>query len=391
MRTRQTVTGGFTTPNVRESRGRSCGGSWGAWGVLDTTYTGIRKTKTIKDTLTPGFHALRKCGGALPLNPVEISTITEERRVFLSYTYGSGGTGCPGTYPLTEIRGNCFFDYGKTLSVPSVDENIQTAMVNEAIARVNSATLDLLTAAAETKDLKRTFKHALTVIGKYGTRAATKARSLRELHHNWLAYRYGWMPMIYTLQDAVKAHNEHWKHIVEGKASQSEGFNLSNNHSIIGTGVTTNVVETLSGSIRYGGFAIGEVNPLLSKYGLDPIVTAYELLTLSFVLDWFIGVGSYIQSISPFGAASNVQSMMSLKTVYQHDYRRVNVFGNYGSVLQSGSGGTSDWTITEQRYVRGAHGGGFPGWNPRFTPERAVDLVALVLTQKARIFRAFFK
>ena len=40
------------------------------------------------------------------------------------------------------------------------------------------------------------------------------------------------------------------------------------------------------------------------RFGMNPVATAWELTTLSFVIDWFISVGDFIAAYTPTRASS---------------------------------------------------------------------------------------
>lgn len=48
--------------------------------------------------------------------------------------------------------------------------------------------------------------------------------------------------------------------------------------------------------ISLAGQVVADITP--PKIQFNPFVTAYELTTLSFVIDWFINIGQYLQALS---------------------------------------------------------------------------------------------
>lgn len=117
----------------------------------------------------------------------------------------------------------------------------------------------------------------------------------------WMEYRYAIMPIVYSIQD-IQEVLKHADRIVR-KGSKRENLNLSfeerldncitaDGHSvplIVSTELDTDVVS--SGRILYD---TGSLNRLVDQVSTNPFITFYELLTLSFVLDWFFNVSNSI-------------------------------------------------------------------------------------------------
>lgn len=388
MRYRSTVTGGFTTPIYREQRSRSCGGTWPAWSPLSTTYIGERCTKEIWDVEIPGFHALRRCGSYLPINPVTITTTTEKRSTgYISRT--SRPSSCS-SGPTNEQRGECWYSYPATIVPPAVNDAKVTSVVNSAIAGVRSATWDVLTTLAELGDIPRAFRSSLDGINKLAMKAAFKAKSRADFEQYWLTYRYGWMPLIFTVQDAIKAFNEPRLGMLREKTGVTEPINVSNNR-VVNTGdAQYTIIETLTGSRRYGGMAYMEADGLVSDFGVNPLVTAWERVPYSFVIDWFFQVGTWLDATSTNwlgGSSPDIVSGYSIKTDYKYVYNSYIQYLSVSGQITSGGGPVCIYESQVSSYERGPRGASLPGWNPRITPERLLDAVSLVLASKSRVLR----
>lgn len=396
MRHRETTTGSYSSHHLRLIRSRSCEGTFSGWSTLSDTLTGSVTKKEIDDVDVPGFQALLKCGAALPINPVVIQTYTNSHDTIDDYTEDTRLVSCSSGF-TEEVRGGIFnasaVDNRMILVPPSVSPSTVSAMVHSARARVNAAALDVLTNIFESKDLPRTFRTTLQGVTDLALAAARRSRHPRDFHSHWLNYRYGWMPLIFTLNDAVTAMNNVREGFIREKMSAT--FNSSDASNRDGPSDPNSLwrfQENYTQRLRVTGMAYGEVSGLSGSYGFDPLVTAWELVPYSFVVDWFFQVGTFLQSVSPFGVAANLRSGYSIRTSLVRKIMTRVYYNNSPTIVKVGSGTLGILTLTTERYERVPdEGGSMPGWNPRLSTERLVDAAALVLNQKRRVFSALHR
>jgi hypothetical protein len=124
------------------------------------------------------------------------------------------------------------------------------------------------------------------------------SRSPNQWASIWLEGRYGWRTLAYDMQSVGKAmdglynRSEFFKKTVGSSALitdvvlQDAPFNLGTVHNVI----------TTSYDVSFRGFAITKTKT--PSFGGSVVTTAWELLPLSFVLDWFVDVGSKLSYIS---------------------------------------------------------------------------------------------
>lgn len=175
----------------------------------------------------------------------------------------------------------------------SVDEGL----VTEALAQINAKTLDLLTTLAElpetiqmivdilkkVADLIVGYKKEIGHLGKIlkdPKELSEKAASL------WLQYRYGIMPLIYTVQGALE--------VLEEQSKGVEFIDVKKKKTITSKVFTDIEVEQIHRVFikrRIVDFTVD--NSLL----INPALTAWELVTLSFVIDWFLNIGDILASL----------------------------------------------------------------------------------------------
>jgi hypothetical protein len=354
----------------------------------------VLTTKVITDVVTPGFYSLLECGKFLPLNPVDIRTTTETR---IPGT-GTHSSGFNGTCYLDQSIGPSWALTPWTVVVPGDDPTITAQVVNAAIADAKSAVFDALTWAAELKKTAAMFRDRWSKVNGFAIKAAARARrkarsrglrnpaAILDLFTSyWLEYRYGWRPLMYDVRNAVKALQTSFDEKSICRGSSTTQVDLSDSLTYTGNvgALSYSVTEILTGSRIYRGKAWAEPLGNGAIYGFDPIVTAWELVPYSFVVDWFIGVGTWLEAVSPFSGAKLLGSMVSIKDDYElTQYTTL----SWASSTESGGDTGRETRLKVKRYTRVPDPGTLPSWNPRLTVARIVDLVALVLQGRSRVY-----
>lgn len=113
---------------------------------------------------------------------------------------------------------------------------------------------------------------------------------------NWLAYRYGWTPLVGSIYAGALALDQPvGTSFAEGGAL--EYINKSYDELYF--------KETISGVWRSRLKArVSVAEPTLAtlnQFGVaNPLLVAWELVPFSFVGDWFVDVGSYLENVSAF-------------------------------------------------------------------------------------------
>lgn len=168
--------------------------------------------------------------------------------------------------------------------------------VQAAAARLATEGWDALTFAAELKSTFRLFSGNLQKIVRLAQTNGKKGRTA--LHDMWLEGRYGWRTLVYDMQDIASAIN----HITDEKKRYSEraGTSVSwesevvTEHAKQSRTDTMTITSTYSLSMR--GHVVGDFKP--PRVQINPVTTAWEIVTLSFVVDWFINVGQWFASMT---------------------------------------------------------------------------------------------
>lgn len=144
-----------------------------------------------------------------------------------------------------------------------------------------------------------------------------KHQELRDLHSclssTWLEYRYAAMPLILSAQEAAKALAERTKrsiHLYRGFSRNFGEWQKVGGGTLSPYGANLklayDVYERHTVAYSCGLYARNHVNARAVRtsqkvgmhlYNLPGI--AWELTTLSFVVDWFIGLGDFLNTLAP--------------------------------------------------------------------------------------------
>lgn len=129
---------------------------------------------------------------------------------------------------------------------------------------------------------------------KYGKGA--KALNPKDIGQFWLELQYGWRPLISDVYEASKAFEE----ISEGprsalfrtsvwKAGAFEGSQSPSSYS-------SNYGEKLTRRLQYEMYEEMTANRQLGL--MDPLSVGWEIIPYSFVVDWFIPIGTYLDNLN---------------------------------------------------------------------------------------------
>jgi hypothetical protein len=177
---------------------------------------------------------------------------------------------------------------------------------------------------------------------------------------HWLAYRYGWQPL---LSDAAGLYKLANKGLIDPE--RGPRFSVSAKALITGSVDVTVVgqgTSVVGGDSRLKGIKVGEAKAgLLLEFtsrasglesvGLgryDPLLTAWELTPFSFVFDWFLDIGSYLENLSSLESVTVLAGYTSLTQIC---YGRsvISAIG-YGGQLVGGTMPAANFTF--RRYTR---------------------------------------
>lgn len=236
--------------------------------------------------------------------------------------------------------------------VGALSENYDVeSLITETLAKANKADVDVLTALGEMPETIETIMGLLKAVTRplASLRQAMRTGTVKELERaaksikrigrggkpnlprvpkgregsygftghardigdaatqNWLLYRYGIMPIVYQIQDVLKALDSKAKEFHRFTESKSMGVELDFKEQVNMPTVRIPVIDpelTQHVKIKYDGVFRAWVKDQYSieqlfykTWGFNPLTTAWELTTLSFVVDWLVHVGDFITAL----------------------------------------------------------------------------------------------
>lgn len=369
---------------------------------------------------TPDYSHKREDGALLPATPYEVY------RQKFTFEPPEGEfhlpTGWPPTCtPSTKYSGEYLGVSG--YNVPSFSEpSVNWAYLHqEAVARCNQATFDVLTEIAEAGEalrMVRNFKKNMMLRVKRVVRAWKRERRYINRHDGestwgteramleafsgaWLEYRYGWRPLVgsaRSLYDAVQRMSQGVYQFAEGRKSQTDTQESTSSWCVFVSSYfhDWNIPGTLFHSKRTDvntAFAQRKVFCALRNFGMDPLTTAWELVPYSFVVDWFLNIDSVLSAHSPFQVSAPMVRGQSVKTTLQSTAtcpRRELSFPHRCSVAV----GPGVALLDREAYRRDPVEGDVP-WDISLTPNidwaKGVDSLALLHQAILGYLRAHFK
>lgn len=271
----------------------------------------------------PGYFAALRNGKPLPIGPwsreiIEHSakpgvvSTTRSRKSYVWVTTRSLSGDCV-AYLTTSYLGH------EPITVP---DSLESYLVNEAVNNVKNSEWDIGTFAAElnkTHDLLSNVKtRSLKRVGKILDRKIGRVRTLAEFADAWLEYRYGWRILMYDIESAAQSYESlKEKHLLKRYSAHESMIDVRYRHSNAfggfgtdgGTNISLNALFGVPGGtdyvtnkkvdIRVGAGA--SVSEFLGSraYTLNPLLTTWELVPFSFIVDWFIDIGAAVGASTP--------------------------------------------------------------------------------------------
>lgn len=162
---------------------------------------------------------------------------------------------------------------------------------------------------------------------RYGLTRAKKILSAeKDLAENWLELQYGWKPLLADVHDAIEKVSRYFQQSGDFIVAQASGSQKisSSTHLVSDTSYTVlpyaanrgNILVKLEERTKYGvRFKVSDAQKaFLSQTGFtNPVNLTWELLPFSFVVDWFLPIGPWLES---FGAFDGLEFVDGYKTSF---------------------------------------------------------------------------
>lgn len=309
--------------------------------IFDDLSGGSYDFMAMTDTVVPEFHKLLK-SGVLINNPMSLHK---------AYGSASAGRKCSVTGIARQISGSGSFVWTKDFYVPwamskLTSSNVlasiqwglgmagvsapsaynasvlQTEVSAEIATQATQSLVSLVEGPKTLSMLAKAYKFLRRPLGDAMrelrvTRSmlrdrATRAQVLDKASNAWLEGRYGWRPFIYDVMGHVDAMLSQTtiRKTERVKSAPIEGTWSTTNDavtSVAGNRVWWTYKVTARSYVRCGqtvDFPVSLASSRAFHYGLyDVTGTAWELIPLSFVYDWFLNVGDMLKALQVYAYA----------------------------------------------------------------------------------------
>jgi hypothetical protein len=243
-----------------------------------------------------------------------------------------------------------------------VDDNAVAQAKQRALTKFSAKSVDLSVAFAERKETA----NMVTSFAKEFVRSGRDLRhgrfravwnrlkahgNYREIPDKWLGYRYGLNPVMQDIYGAVEAieaadKGSYARYRVTTRASTVKVCQTSRDIDWNSAGTESGITVPLTGSevyrrqtrvkIRYDALLDNVPYRSLASCGVtNPAATLWEILPWSFVVDWFVNVGSFIDGVNALQGYRYRGGSMTTFTSWTY---KLQLHGkSYGTRVASGS------------------------------------------------------
>jgi hypothetical protein len=286
----------------------------------------FNKSETMTDEVSPGYFAAMRRGQFLPVNPMvqsKGSSYYDPASMTWDITY-NGNLVYYQTW-IGAVAASCYFwHYSSQFnppysgSYPSWPDS--SALLTEALAQARSRGFDVLTFLVEfrkTVDLIRNFRErTLNRAEKIAGTIGKSSDPIGEFSSTWLEARYGWRILAYDIagiNQAIDRLNDWKSTFIRGYAEDEavvshtvQSYSPANQYmrryspysqAALWDPCTFEVTQSATRNVRAGVILQSLLDDI---FELDPLVTTWEVIPFSFIIDWFTNIGDVIEAYSPF-------------------------------------------------------------------------------------------
>lgn len=207
---------------------------------------------------------------------------------------------CSSSFPLTWSSNDELALLGKIAAKAKQHQFNLAVAVGEGKSTVNMVLGTLKTLGSVALSLKKgDFGKAIAALPKTpqgSLKTAKKRFSADDLAGTWLALSYGWMPFVNDVYEAAKAYEVLTAPPIKSRVSASHYIASFGDSSASQGGYSCPAVKRRSERISF--LIVENLSTARSLGLIDPKPLVWELLPLSFVADWFIPIGKYLEVLS---------------------------------------------------------------------------------------------
>lgn len=268
---------------------------------------------------TPSYYQLAQAKNGLPINNHDSYVISERKELTFLRTFDN--LGHQWTSTIDTFKGHFPTSNFADHSVDCAHSSLAYEQAkSRCIASVKNLTVNAAQAVAEIQqtanlvgDTAHRLANAYLAIkhGKFkqgfkalglpkGSKSLNPRRSAAD---NWLALQYGWLPLLSDIDGACKQLAKRPRppyYTVTGTSTSNDSALIYDQPSVGGGGLKWFQLGYTSKARMSLTFCVqNHAVKTMSELGIsDPLLLAWELLPYSFVVDWFLPVGKYLESIN---------------------------------------------------------------------------------------------
>lgn len=334
---------------------------------------------------TPNYYKLIRSGALLPFTPYDKYEIASEiESTFDSYST-TGSCSCmpcrhywaDNGYLHTSVPSSLGMDKDQVINA-AISHLGEGVSVNDALASIYDNGWDALTFAAE---FEGTISMFTNLLRRFNTSFTLRcARSDPNNWENiWLEYRYGWRTLYFDIRDFAKAmkRKDGIKRYI-GRSSTTLATSSIETENLSGINWNGRTVVTTTETIKPRLSVVMDV--LIPRIWINPIQTGWELVPYSFVVDWFINVGSYLKAlaISALATRGVAGSGVLYEIEKTWDFAATS-YKPYGGFNWGGQWDAKRTTTASVTYrVPISAGATLPRITPNVNVSRLIDAIALL-------------
>lgn len=128
-------------------------------------------------------------------------------------------------------------------------------------------------------------------------RALKHGLSAKDAAEKWLEWRYGWRILLYEIQSIIEALRESKPYQIF-TAREGESFTFEQPYDAVVDAGSWSITYPMEDSILIGVRGTYAAQVTAPKVFVNPLVTAWELVRFSFVVDWFFSVGNALRALT---------------------------------------------------------------------------------------------
>lgn len=261
-------------------------------------------------------------------------------------------------------------------------------LVSQAAAKLYGRGWDGLTFFAEFRKLVTMFQKVVPnliqiLIDFRDWKQANSAVTLtNDVVNAWLEGRYGWRILSYDIEDInhlITSIDETQRTRNKEKVQFERTFTVSEQY-VVGENHRRTYSDVTEYTLGFRGSIISDFLP--GRITINPLLTAWELVPLSFVVDWVVNLGQAISTLSFLALNDHYTACTGFSLVAQ---RHVTCSISYHGAWAAGTLQHSNWdeiVVDESWEIRErtpVYVSALPYYNLNLSSFKVTDLIALLL------------